>query len=126
MGRILLVDDEPNMRRILASNLRQDQHEIWEAGGVQEAQRSLAANDFDAVITDQKMPDGEGLAVLASAHENDSTLPVILLTGETGTSKKVVTGTVNRNCPRAYKPFVSVNCAAFTETLLESELFGHE
>ena len=46
MGRILLVDDEASMRRILAFNLRQDQHEIWEASGVQEAQRALAANDF--------------------------------------------------------------------------------
>src|SRR5215831_9821541 len=80
MGRILIVDDEPNMRRILASNLRQDQHQIFEAGGVQEAQHSLAAHDFDVVITDQKMPDGEGLTVLASAHETDPTLPVILLT----------------------------------------------
>jgi DNA-binding NtrC family response regulator len=215
MGRVLVVDDEPNMRRILASNLRQDQHQIWEAGGVEEAQRSLAANDFDVVITDQKMPDGEGLTVLASARENDATLAVILLTavatielavesmrsgafdfltkpfqpevvratvrracertrllrenillkdavvrlegtseiygdspamhevreriarvapthatvlitGETGTGKEVVARAIHRNSPRAPKPFVAVNCAAFTETLLESELFGHE
>ena len=215
MGRILIVDDEPNMRRILASNLRLDQHQIWEAGGVDEAQRSLASNDFDVVITDQKMPDGEGLSVLASAHESDPTLPVILLTavatielaveamrsgafdfltkpfqpqvvratvqrayertrllrenillkdavvrlegaseiygdspamhdvreritrvaptnatvlitGETGTGKEVVARAIHRNSPRSSKPFVAVNCAAFTETLLESELFGHE
>ena len=80
MGRILLVDDEPNMRRILASNLRQDEHQIFEAGGVEEAQRMLAANDFDVVITDQKMPDGDGLAVLSLVHEIDPTVPVILLT----------------------------------------------
>src|SRR5437764_12474754 len=80
MGRILLVDDEASMRRILAFNLRQDQHEIWEASGVQEARRDLAANDFDVVVTDQRMPDGEGLAVLGYAHESDATLPVIFLT----------------------------------------------
>ena len=215
MGRILVVDDEPSMRRILASNLRQDHHEIHEASGVEEAQRTLAANDFDVVVTDQRMPDGEGLAVLAAAHENDATLPVIfltavasielavesmrqgafdfltkpfqpevvratvrracertrllrenillkdavvrlegaseiygesapmqavreriarvaptsatvLITGETGTGKELVARAIHRNSPRASKPFVAVNCAAFTETLLESELFGHE
>jgi DNA-binding NtrC family response regulator len=215
MARILLVDDEPNMRRILASNLRQDKHEIWEASGVEEARRSLAANDYDVVFTDQKMPDGEGLAVLATAHEADATLSVIfltavasielavesmrhgafdfltkpfqpdvvratarraaertrllrenellkdavvrlegtseiygesaairevrekiarvaptnatvLITGETGTGKELVALAIHRNSPRASKPFVAVNCAAFTETLLESELFGHE
>src|SRR5690242_18498653 len=80
MGRVLLVDDEPSMRRILATNLRQDQHETWEAAGVQEAQYSLAANDFDVVITDQKMPDGEGLAVLAAAQEVEPATSVIFLT----------------------------------------------
>ena len=80
MGRILLVDDEASMRRILASNLRLDRHEIFEAAGVREAQQTLVANDFDVVITDHKMPDGEGLTVLTSAHETDSTLSVIVLT----------------------------------------------
>ena len=80
MGSILLVDDEVYMRRILATHLRQDQHRIQEASGVEEAQRILAANDFDVVITDQKMPDGDGLTVLASVHESDPTVPVILLT----------------------------------------------
>jgi DNA-binding NtrC family response regulator len=215
MARVLIVDDEPHMRRILASNLRQDKHETWEAGGVEDARRALADNDYDVVFTDQKMPDGEGLAVLAMAHEADPALSVIfltavasielavesmrhgafdfltkpfepevvratvrracertrllrenellkdavvrlegafdifgdspairevrekiarvaptsatvLITGETGTGKELVARAIHRNSPRSAKPFVAVNCAAFTETLLESELFGHE
>ena len=74
MGRILLVDDEPNMRRILVANLRQDGHELSEAAGVEEAKRYLASNDFDVVFTDQKMPDGEGLEVIAAVGESDPTI----------------------------------------------------
>jgi DNA-binding NtrC family response regulator len=215
MARILVVDDEQHMRKILATNLRQDGHVVLEAGGVEEARQQLVSAEIDVVITDQKMPDGSGLDVLRLAQQGDPTTSIIFLTavgsielavesmrggafdfltkpflpevlcasahraeertnllrensrlrhavvrlegsaeiigrsegigkvreqigrvattdvtvliiGETGTGKELVARAIHKSSSRAARAFVAVNCAGLAESLLESELFGHE
>ena len=63
------------------------------------------------------------LAELVRAVASHST--AVLVTGETGAGKELVAEAVHKLSPRADKPFVTVNCAAIPETLIEAELFGH-
>ena len=78
--------------------------------------------DFDRIIA-VSPPMKQILATLKKVANTDST---ILMTGETGTGKSMLSGAIHFNSHRRTRPFVKINCANIPETLLESELFGHE
>jgi len=82
---------------------------------------AVADESHQLVYEDEAMS-----AVLSLADQIAGSEASILITGESGTGKEVLARYVHRKSARADKPFISVNCAAIPENLLESELFGHE
>jgi DNA-binding NtrC family response regulator len=205
--RILIVDDEASIRRILQVAFDKAGYVADVAMDAREAAAKVAANEFDCVLTDVTMPGKSGHELLRDLKQEHPELPVIVMTafgtipqavqairdgaheyitkpfdlehlrrviagavqsapagpkkkpkakggivaespamrevletidqvadsratvmigGESGVGKEVVARMLHERSSRSAKPFVAVSCAAIPDTLLESELFGHE
>jgi transcriptional regulator with GAF, ATPase, and Fis domain len=95
-----------------------------EAARLQETNELLKAEiNLDHNMVGRSRPMRALFDRIARVARTDAT---ILLRGESGTGKELVARAAHRNSPRTARPFIAVNCAALTESLLESELFGHE
>ncbi len=79
-GRILIVDDEPNALRVLSAILDEDGYEVIASGSVESASSIVNDDDIDAVITDLKMPGGDGMHFFEYLSEIKPDIPVIFLT----------------------------------------------
>ena len=87
----------------------------------QELQRGNGSGVADAIIF-RSQAFREVYDLTLQVAESDAN---ILVMGESGTGKELIASALHRNSPRRDKPFVSLNCAALSDTLLESQLFGH-
>jgi two-component system NtrC family response regulator len=214
-GKLLVIDDEERLRKLLARILQLEDFEVIEAGNAKEGLRKLEHEVVDVVISDVKLPDGNGIELTKTIKANYPAIEIIVLTaygtindgvtaikngafdyitkgddnekiiplvnkamdkailqrrvlelenklnnkfgfdriigtspaitaaiklaqrvattdttvmilGETGTGKEVFAEAIHQASPRNAKPFVAINCSAFTKELLESELFGHK
>ncbi|MGD9588839.1 MAG: sigma-54-dependent transcriptional regulator [Pyrinomonadaceae bacterium] len=217
MAKLLVVDDEKNLRLVVQKELSRQGHDVETAPDGEAAWEALEASDFDVLLCDINMPRLDGIGLLRRVREKCQTPPEVimltgqatvesaieamklgaydyltkpyrlnelaalvnqadekqklkidnqrlraqiersskhipdivaespqmkevlrlvrrvapsdtsvLITGESGTGKELIAQAIHRISPRAEKAFIDLNCAALQDSLLESELFGHE
>ncbi len=79
-GRILIVDDDPYFLRVLSRILSAENFQVKTAEGAAQAAEVLKENSFDVVISDLRLPDGDGLSILQQVRKGGREVPVVILT----------------------------------------------
>jgi DNA-binding NtrC family response regulator len=79
MGRVLIVGHDPQQQKLLSTALAQDGHTIFRADGAEAAQVAIRERQYEAVLTERKLPDGNALNVMAATREVDADVAVILM-----------------------------------------------
>ena len=102
--QILVVDDEPKMRRVLEIMLQKMGHRVLGAGNGVEALAAFRANSVDLVITDLRMPEMDGIELLAQLRAQESDVPVMVITAH-GTIETAVTAMKHGACDYILRPF---------------------
>jgi Nif-specific regulatory protein len=120
----LFTDDDVEALEILASHVSgaiQAARAYRDSESERTGLREMIDERYTAVGASPAFAD-----VLATVRKVSRTRSTVLLRGGSGTGKEVIAREIHRQSTRAHRPLIAVNCAALTDTLLESELFGHE
>ena len=80
MGKLLIVDDDLSILRVLKMRLESEGYQVEVASEIEAAKYLAAINEYELAILDLKLPDGNGIDLMKSIHEVDPGLPVIILT----------------------------------------------
>lgn len=111
---------QPGVMRALLERAIQQSHLV------EETERLSRQLSYQGVLGDMVGDSPPMKEVFSWIRQVAPTSASVLITGESGTGKELVARAIHRLSPRSGGPFVAVNCAALPETLVESELFGHE
>ena len=111
---------DPQRLRILLDKAAERQHALREVKALRRQLRDKGA--FGGMIGASP----EMRKIYQVVEQAAPTTASVLITGESGTGKELVAQTIHALSPRGQMPYVPINCAAIPETLLESEIFGHE